>query len=340
VWSHKGGGAEGAMAIAIPLAAAWAAMYLVGLTLTEMQGRHRLMPALFVAALVVIGWSDVAWARGDTPLWAVGWAIALLATRTYRGTSGRRQVISTGWSLAFVPYVLVAPAAVAFATQWGSVGNAGPQVSAGALMVILLLVRQHVTWWENRRLVHRLARTECLLRHQATHDHLTGLAGRVLLVERLEEAARGMQHEPFEVALVFIDLDGFKAVNDAHGHAGGDHLLVEVARRLSHILEPMGSNALAVRISGDEFAVLLVREEALESIHTARVILDEITHPVDVNGSEVRVGASVGVASIMSDALDPSALLGAADRAMYRIKHGGKGGIARADGEPSPAQGT
>nr|WP_255633462.1 GGDEF domain-containing protein [Demequina sp. TTPB684] len=205
-------------------------------------------------------------------------------------------------------------------------------------MAFLLLVRQHVTLLENRRLVQRLAETESLLRHQATHDHLTGLAGRVLLLERLQKITTMPSVTAFPVALIFIDLDGFKAVNDRHGHAGGDHLLMEVARRLGRLLEPVGDSALAVRVSGDEFAVLLERDQAIAAEPLARQILDELTHPINVNGAVVSVGASVGVASATSASLDASRLLAAADEAMYRMKREGKGGVEIADGA-LPTQG-
>ena len=136
---------------------------------------------------------------------------------------------------------------------------------------------------------------------------------------------------PFAVAVVFVDLDDFKAVNDVHGHAAGDHLLVETARRLRDALTPVGDDALAVRMSGDEFAVLLVGRAAEQSADLARQILAAIQRPVTVNGVSVSVGGSVGVASTDSAALNPSALLRAADVAMYDVKHQGKGGVRVAE---------
>lgn len=324
-------GVESALAVGLPLGAVAVTTFVVGLALTEMQGRHRVMPTVYAAGIVVIAWSDVAWARGGTPLWSVGFALFVVATRTYSGTSRRRALVSTGWTTAYAPYLLVAPAALALAVA-GAHGNVtGPQIVAAVAMVALLLVRQHVTSAENRVLVHRLATTERLLRHQATHDALTGLPGRVVLWERLEEAARRRTTEPFAVAVVFVDLDDFKAVNDGHGHAAGDHLLVETARRLRGALEDLGGDALAVRMSGDEFAVLLVEGAAERAADVARRILTAIQRPVTVNGIEVAVGGSVGVASTESGDLNPSALLRAADVAMYDVKHQGKGGVRVAE---------
>jgi len=332
---HRAGvaaGAEAVVAVGLPLGAVAVSTFLVGLAVTEMQGRHRVMPAVYAAGMAAIIWSDVAWARGGTPLWAVGFALFAVATRTYTGTSRRRDLVSTGRTTAYAPYLLVAPAALTLSLQNAHRAIPGPEIVAAVAMVVLLLVRQHVTSAENRVLVRRLAATEQQLRHQATHDALTGLPGRVVLWERLEEAARRRTTEPFAVAVVFVDLDDFKAVNDVHGHAAGDHLLIETARRLRGALEGLGGDALAVRMSGDEFAVLLLEGAAERSADVGRRILLAIQRPVTVDGIEVRVGGSVGVASTDSEDLDPSALLRAADVAMYDVKHQGKGGVRVAEG--------
>ncbi|HUX69071.1 MAG TPA: GGDEF domain-containing protein [Cellulomonadaceae bacterium] len=327
VWGATGGGVDGVLAVAVPLGALGVTTFLVGLASTEMQGRHRLMPAGYTAGMVVLAWSDVAWGVGETPLWAVGFGLFFLATRAYSGTSRRRELVSTARTLTSTPYVLVAPAALALAVQGARGDVPFPEVAAAVVMVALLLVRQHVTLLENRVLVHRLAATERLLRHQATHDALTGLPGRVVLWGRLEEVSARQDGVPFAVAVVFVDLDDFKAVNDVHGHAAGDHLLVETARRLRDALTHLGDDALAVRMSGDEFAVLLVGRAAEQSADLARQILAAIQRPVTVSGASVSVGGSVGVASTDSAALNPSALLRAADVAMYDVKHEGKGGV-------------
>ncbi len=336
-WSDAGAGPHGALTIAAPLAAVWAATFLVGLMLTEMHGSHRAMPSLFVTALLVTAASDVLQADGGTPVWAVGWALAYVAVHTYRGTSGRREVFSTERIVAMVPYLVIAPAAVTFVVQATRGTVAIAEIRAGLLMGAFLLVRQHVTLAENRLLVQRLAHTERLLRHQATHDHLTGLAGRVVLWERLEAASEVAIDTSTEVAVIFVDLDGFKAVNDAHGHAAGDHVLIETAGRLRRTLEEWGDQALVVRVSGDEFAVLLDSAAAAAPQKTARLLLEAIREPMDVNGKTLSIGASFGVASAKTGGLNPSALLRAADAAMYRVKHSGKGGVGIASKNPPRA---
>jgi diguanylate cyclase (GGDEF)-like protein len=104
-------------------------------------------------------------------------------------------------------------------------------------------------------------------------------------------------------------------------------VLVETARRLLGVLAPLGDDAFTVRLSGDEFAILLVREPAHRCATIAESLLDVIKLPIDVNGVAVSVGASVGIATTSSRALNPSALLRAADVAMYRVKRRGKGGV-------------
>jgi diguanylate cyclase (GGDEF)-like protein len=145
--------------------------------------------------------------------------------------------------------------------------------------------------------------------------------------ERLEAIKAEGVTEEFLVGVLFVDLDGFKRVNDGHGHATGDHVLVETARRLLGVLAPLGDDAFTVRLSGDEFAILLVREPAKQCATIAEALLDAIKRPIDVNGVPVRVGASVGIATTSSRVLNPSALLRAADEAMYRVKRRGKGGV-------------
>ncbi len=266
------------------------------------------------------------------PLWAVGWALAWLATRAYLGTSTRARVASTRRAIVYAPYLLVAPTGAGHRHRGVPIAQlATPQLVAAVVVVLLLLARQHVTLLENRTLVPRLEDTERLLRHQATHDSLTGLPGRALLWERLDDVAERRRAEPIAVSVVFLDLDDFKAVNDEHGHAAGDAVLVEVARRLRDTIARLGDDALAIRVSGDEFAVLLVGDPPRTPRRprgAARARRTEI-----VNGVPLTVGGSLGVATADDGELSPSALLRAADVAMYDVKHAGKGDVrvARAD---------
>jgi len=291
------------------------------------------MPRMIMLALGVVAVSDVLWLRTGRPLWAVAFAAILIGTRVYRGTSTRHAATSMRPALVYAPYVALAPAIVTVALQYARTGVPPEEVKALVAVGLLLVVRQHATLAENRSLVERLEATERRLRHQAMHDSLTGLGGRAKLHERLDAAVRAHRESGTPVAVVFIDLDDFKQINDLHGHAAGDDVLVAIARRLACALAPYGDGALAFRMSGDEFAVLLSGEAAVGAAETARGLLGAISAPVEVDGKTVAVTGSVGVAEPGPDIpAEPSGLLRAADVAMYGVKHSGKGGVAQAGG--------
>jgi diguanylate cyclase (GGDEF)-like protein/PAS domain S-box-containing protein len=156
--------------------------------------------------------------------------------------------------------------------------------------------------------------------HQAFHDGLTGLANRTLFAERVEHALA--RSGPGDLAILFIDLDDFKNVNDSLGHAAGDQLLVAAARRLQGCLRPADT---AARLGGDEFAVLLERVTDAEAAETvAGRILDMLHRPFGLNGRTIPIKSSIGVAVAQPGALDVDELLRNADVAMYAAKAGGK----------------
>jgi diguanylate cyclase (GGDEF)-like protein len=156
--------------------------------------------------------------------------------------------------------------------------------------------------------------------HQAFHDSLTGLPNRALFLDRLELAHARARRSGSPIAVLFMDLDSFKNVNDSLGHAAGDELLVLVAGRLRRWLRPSDT---AARFGGDEFAILL---EDLDTSTAAQVVaqrvLDSLREPFAIQGQEVLVGASIGIASSAHPGSDD--LLRNADLAMYRAKGLGK----------------
>lgn len=158
--------------------------------------------------------------------------------------------------------------------------------------------------------------------HQATHDALTGLANRSLLVDRLEQSLAMAQRYGYMVGLMFMDLDGFKDVNDSFGHDIGDQLLIAVSRRLESFLRK--SDTLC-RQGGDEFVLLLPQAADLEGLMgLAKRIQAEVSQPyASIHGTEVlRIAVSIGIARWPEHGADVDALMQAADRAMYRCKHG------------------
>jgi diguanylate cyclase (GGDEF)-like protein/PAS domain S-box-containing protein len=166
-------------------------------------------------------------------------------------------------------------------------------------------------------------RLESKLIHDALHDPLTGLANRVLLRDHLERALARMGRGPGRVALLFVDLDDFKQVNDSFGHAAGDQILCRVAERLEASIR--GEDVVG-RQSGDEFAVLLgrVMDEG-EAAATAERILGELRRPIGLGGAAIFVGGSIGVAVADAPGTTAEELLIQADAAMYAAKRSGKG---------------
>ncbi|MFC5381060.1 putative bifunctional diguanylate cyclase/phosphodiesterase [Aquipuribacter nitratireducens] len=160
------------------------------------------------------------------------------------------------------------------------------------------------------------------LLHAATHDALTGLPNRVLLRDRVEHALQRTAREGHPVAVAFLDLDGFKAVNDTHGHRQGDVLLQEVARRLSDAVREEDTVA---RLGGDEFVLVLERvgDEA-EWRHVHERVVAALARPFLVAGQAVTLRASVGVVFPPKGQTDADAVLGNADIAMYASKSTGK----------------
>ncbi|HUR18487.1 MAG TPA: EAL domain-containing protein [Acidimicrobiales bacterium] len=163
---------------------------------------------------------------------------------------------------------------------------------------------------------------ESQLTHKAFHDDLTGLANRALLSDRVRHALARRKLAGEHLAVMFLDVDDFKTVNDSLGHAAGDTVLVAVAERLATCLRPADTTA---RLGGDEFAVLLEDTNRDEAIGLAERIITTLHQPLDVDGVEIFVGASVGIAMAEGDQTTPEELLRNADLAMYLAKSQGKG---------------
>jgi diguanylate cyclase (GGDEF)-like protein/PAS domain S-box-containing protein len=172
------------------------------------------------------------------------------------------------------------------------------------------------------------------LLHQANFDDLTGLPNRVLALDRLSQALARAEREHWNVALVFIDLDNFKNVNDTLGHSAGDELLMEAARRLQSSVRKTDTVSrigdddrfdTVARIGGDEFLIILPDLGApVYGEVVARKILDACSKPFTLNGHDVFVTASVGLTVYPADGEDPQALMQNADAAMYRAKEIGR----------------
>ena len=179
-------------------------------------------------------------------------------------------------------------------------------------------------------LIHQVAditsrkRAEEQLAHQALHDSLTELPNRTLFLDRLEQAlARSQRLSTGHIAVMFLDFDRFKVINDSLGHQAGDTALVGIARRLKGLLRPSDTVA---RFGADEFVILCEEMESLEQAReVATRIQDSVALPIEVGPSEAVLTVSIGIALSTSSADSPEALVRDADIAMYKAKGGGRG---------------
>jgi diguanylate cyclase (GGDEF)-like protein len=176
----------------------------------------------------------------------------------------------------------------------------------------------------NARDVSERVRLEEELTHQAYHDGLTGVANRALFRDRLDQTIAIAARVRSSFAVVMLDLDGFKAVNDSLGHDTGDELLTAVARRLEETLRPGDTIA---RLGGDEFALLLEGACEQEAIEVATRLLARVSEPVDVESRQLSVGASAGIAVHPRDGGEADELVRRADIAMYAAKEAGRGRV-------------
>jgi diguanylate cyclase (GGDEF)-like protein len=178
----------------------------------------------------------------------------------------------------------------------------------------------------NQRLKEEIADREELQaksQYLAYHDSLTGLGNRLLFKEQLDEALRDVSVTPHPLAVLFLDLDGFKAVNDTLGHSVGDLLLKSIATKLRDLLP---STDRIARLGGDEFAILQMSSpQPTFSTSLAERIIEIVGHPHNIDGHEVTVGASVGIAVARPGEMSTESLLKSADLAMYSSKSEGRG---------------
>ncbi len=159
---------------------------------------------------------------------------------------------------------------------------------------------------------------EAKIMHMARHDALTNLPNRVLFKDKMEQAlARGDQ-----LAVMFLDLDRFKGVNDSLGHSIGDALLCAVTERLQRVVSEADTVA---RLGGDEFAIVQSRASPTDASELAAQIIDALVEPFDVRGHQVVIGTSIGIALAPADGTEPDQLLRNADMALYRAKAEGRG---------------
>ena len=186
-----------------------------------------------------------------------------------------------------------------------------------------MALRQNLTLKQREleRAKVELQEATALARHEATHDHLTGLANRELFLEHLRTALELSRRHEHRMAVLFLDLDGFKRINDTLGHASGDRLLLAVAERLASLVRV---SDVACRIGGDEFTILLHELPNPDAAGVvAQKVVDELSRGFEVGDRPLLVACSVGIAVYPGDGESADALLAHADAAMYEAKRGG-----------------
>jgi diguanylate cyclase (GGDEF)-like protein len=220
--------------------------------------------------------------------------------------------------------VLIAPATLAVQQLLGLPLDVWAVVIGSVLTFVLVVARMNLSIDQILAANRQREQLQEDLAHQAAHDSLTGLPNRAQAMRLIQGALSRAQRSGAIIGLLFIDLDGFKRVNDTLGHAAGDEVLREAAQRM--VRSVRGGDTVA-RLGGDEFVVLLEPlDEQASAVSVADRLMAEVSSPIPLaSGRSVRVGASIGVALSQDGTTDPDLLLNEADVAVYRAKAGGRG---------------
>ena len=246
-------------------------------------------------------------------------AVGVVTMLTRRSPGGRAVRL-------MVPTFVVGPVVFGWLRLQGELAGLYTQAFGVAVLIsAMVFVGVALTWKMARAMdleASERGRADAMLRELAHHDSLTGLPNRLLLRDRLGRALARAEREGHAVATLFLDLDGFKRVNDTLGHDAGDEVLKEAARR---ILAAVRSVDTAARLGGDEFTVVLEKVQGAEAVGAVTDrLLAELSRPYAVAGAEVRLSVSVGVSLFPDDARGSEELMRLADAAMYRAKRAGK----------------
>lgn len=276
-------------------------LLLAGAMLFKVAGDVLFSRAEALGGYVVGGPIDLAWV-GACLLGATGAHLARPQRQGTRADEGLHSQI--GWRVLAIPLTCTVGSLVVLGLEWGD-GTVTVGEAAALTCVIVSLARTAVTFLEIRSLQEA--------RRQAWTDDLTGLPNRRALLRRLDRVLSVDRR----AALLLMDLDGFKAINDRFGHQAGDELLIQLGGRLRPALRP---GDLLARLGGDEFAIVLPGADSRAAQECAERVHDLVCQPVSLDGLRVHVGASIGMAAAPEHAADVIGLLGCADAAMYAAK--------------------
>jgi diguanylate cyclase len=256
----------------------------------------------------------------------VAWGTAALHPSMFslsEPTSGVDGGFSRARLAAMCLATMVAPAILGVQAAIGGPLDVWPVVVGSVLMFLFVVARMRVAIHQIIEANRRRDELQDELAYRAVHDSLTDLPNRAQAMRLIDAALNRAQRSGAMIGLLFIDLDGFKAVNDTLGHGAGDEVLRTVAQRLR---EKVRGGDVVSRVGGDEFVVLLepVESEA-EAALVANRLIETASEPIITPVGEARIGASIGVAISQDGSIDPPGLLHEADRAAYRAKSAGRG---------------
>lgn len=303
-----------------------ASMHYTGMYAMRMSPPIQYDPLLFVASvLIAIGASLAA-------LWIafqLRHRYSMQAVFAKLGSAMVMGLAIVGMHYTGMAAANFAPGSVCLAADsTGGMANTTLAMLIGVCTISVMVVTQVISSFDayvathNARLAKSLKAANEQLRNMALHDPLTGLPNRVLLDDRLEQTIRSAARERHEFALLFVDLDRFKRVNDAHGHSVGDELLKGTAHRLRNCLRAADTVA---RTGGDEFVVVLHRIQNEASVRdVGEKILAELSRPFQIGRLELEISCSIGASIYPRDGTELHALVVKADAAMYSAKNSGR----------------
>ena len=310
--------------------------------ITTRGGRTRAFRLLVYAILALVladAWSTasdmtaLSTSEAFEPLWLlsyVAWGAAALEKSMVSLTEidqARRTPLSRTRLALLTVAVLVPPALLGVQYLRGSDLAVWAVVLGSITISLLVMARMSVGISQITAATRARELAQGALAHQAVHDSLTGLPNRAQVMGLIRGALNRAQRSGSVIGLLFVDLDGFKQVNDALGHDAGDEVLQAVGQRMQACVR---TGDIVGRLGGDEFVVLLepLEEEAAAAVAVAERVIDTIAQPLVLRrGREVIIGGSIGVAIAQGAQIDPDRLVNEADVAVYRAKIGGRGRV-------------
>lgn len=300
-----------------------AGMHYTGMAAMQMAPRIRYKPIIFALSILI------AIVAATAALWIASTLRSNKIKRVFLWRMGAALIMGfaivgmhyTGMAAAEFPLGSVCMAASGISTNWLAVTIAGSTFSILTITLVLSVLDARLQV-KTTAYVQSLKTVNEKLQHQATHDALTGLPNRVLLFERIQLAIDSAERTQTQFALYFIDLDGFKAINDSLGHAAGDGVLKELAFRLKNVVR---KEDIVARLGGDEFVVMVGNiPDAGMASHIAEKLFECFKTTLIPDQASLPISPSIGIALFPDNGTTVDELVNHADAAMYEVKTSGR----------------